>query len=184
MKKLLVAVFLLVYGLCGAQENGSRHLVRLGWGDMLFETLAFHPGETTSRYGYTGHIFADYHYKLNRRVSLGAQLDVEGIFWTENPSFRSRNYDICLIPSARFTWLDREWVRVYSGLGYGLLLALDNAGGHGASTVLNLNPVGVQIGKGHWCGALDLGFMAAANNANKIYMFGSRLVSVSLNYRW
>lgn len=184
MKKLLIAALLFAYGLCGAQVNGPRHLLRLGWGDMLFETLAFHPTEATSRYAYTGHLFADYHYRLTKRISLGAQVDFQGISWTEDTSFRSRNFDISIIPSARFTWLDKEWVRVYSGLGYGLLLALDNAGGHGVAGVLNLNPVGVQVGKGHWCGSVDLGFLASLANMNQIYMFGSRLVSVGVNYRW
>ena len=184
MKKLLIAVFLLIYSLCGAQETGTRHLARLGWGDMLFETLAFHPGENTSHYGYTGHIFADYHYQLTKRVSLGAQVDFQGIFWTEGQKTRSRNYDLCILPSARFTWMNREWVRLYSGLGAGLLFAFDNVGGHKFAPVFNLNTIGLQIGNGPWCGSLDLGFMASLSNLNQIYMFGSRLVSVSVNYRW
>ena len=184
MKKLLIAVFLLIYSLCGAQETGTRHLARLGWGDMLFETLAFHPGENTSHYGYTGHFFADYHYKFTRVVSVGAQVDFQGIFWTEDKSFRSRNYDLCILPSARFTWMNREWVRLYSGLGTGLLFAFDNAGGHAFAPVFNLNPIGVQVGKGHWCGSVDLGLMASLNDLNRIYMFGSRLISVGVNYRW
>ena len=184
MKRMLIAALLLVCCLCEAQETGSRHLVRLGWGDMLFETLAFHPGENTSRYGYTGHFFADYHYTLTQVISVGGQVDFQGIFWTENKTFRSRNYDLCIMPSARFTWLNREWVRLYSGLGIGLLFAFDNAGGHAVAPVFNLNTIGVQVGKGHWCGAVDLGLMASVSNMNQVYMFGSRLISVSVNYRW
>ena len=183
-KNLFIAVFLLVYTLCGAQETGPRHLARLGWGDMLFETLAFHPGENTSHYGYTGHFFADYHYKLTRVVSVGAQMDFQGIFWTENKTFRSRNYDLCLLPQARFTWMNKEWVRLYSGLGAGLLFAFDNAGGHAFAPVFHLNTLGIQVGKGHWCGSVDLGLMASLNDLNRIYLFGSRLLSVSVNYRW
>ena len=183
-KNLFIAVFLLVYTLCGAQETGPRHLARLGWGDMLFETLAFHPGENTSHYGYTGHFFADYHYQLSRRVSVGAQVDFQGIFWTENKTFRSRNYDLCLLPQARFTWMNKEWVRLYSGLGAGLLFAFDNAGGHAFAPVFHLNTLGIQVGKGHWCGSVDLGLMASLNDLNRIYLFGSRLLSVSVNYRW
>ncbi|MBP3203286.1 MAG: hypothetical protein J6M31_06770 [Bacteroidales bacterium] len=184
MRKLLVVIALISCTLCGAQEKSPRHLVRLGWGDMLFETLAFHPTGNTSGYGYTGHVFADYHYSLTRVVSVGAQIDFQGIFWTEDASRRSRNYDLCILPSARFTWLDKPWVRLYSGLGAGVLFAFDNAGEHAALPVFNLNSIGVQIGKGRWSGFIDLGFMVAIKNVSQVYMVGSRLVSVGVNYRW
>lgn len=184
MKRFLTVLLFLIPVLSWSQESGTRHLARLGWGDMLFETLAFHPQENTSRYGYTGHLFADYHYTLTQVISVGGQVDFQGIFWTEDNSFRSRNYDLCILPSARFTWLNKEWVRLYSGVGLGLLFAFDNAGGHGIAPVFNLNSIGVQVGNGHWCGSADLGFMVSLNNLNRIYMFGSRLVSVGVNYRW
>ena len=33
-------------------------------------------------------------------------------------------------------------------------------------------------------GSMELGFMAALSGTNKVYMLGSRLVSISLNYAW
>ena len=184
MKKLLIAVLLLVSTVCGAQDLQSRHLVRLGYGDALFEKLVFYPSAGTSNYAYTGHLFADYQYSFTRVVSVGAQLDFQGIFWTTEEKTRSRNYDLCLIPTLRFTWLHTSWVRLYSGLGGGVLMAFDNAGNTEFAPVFDLKPVGIQLGKTHWCGSLDLGFMAAMKSVNRIYMAGSRLVSVSVNYRW
>jgi len=47
-KYLAVAAALLALSLsCGAQTH-RQHEIRLGWGDMLFETMAFHPSSTHS----------------------------------------------------------------------------------------------------------------------------------------
>lgn len=184
MKKIYIIILLLLVGsICGAQETGYRHLVRVGWGDALFEKLVFHPAAGTSAYSYSGHFFADYHYSLTPVVSVGVQADYQRIYWNEN-GVRSRNYDLCIMPTVRFTWMRKEWVRLYSGLGLGMLVAWDNAGDKDNSMALNLNSIGIQVGKGHWCGSLDLGFLMAAQNPNRVFMFGSRLLSVSLNYRW
>ena len=184
MKRILLIAFLLglcAGGMCRAQD--TRHLVRMGFGDSLFEHLVFHPSNGTSRYVYTGHYFADYQYSLNSVVSVGAQSDFQGIFWTRDKR-RIRNYEFSVLPTVRFTWLRTPWVRLYSGLGAGVLLAFDNSYNLEVAPVFNLNSVGIQLGKTHWCGSLDLGFMASMQSIHRIYMMGSRLVSVSVNYRW
>lgn len=182
MKKLFL-LFLLCCLASGTVLAQDRHLLRLGIGDSLFEGLAFHPANGTSQYAYTGHFFTDYHYSLTKVVSVGAQTDFQGIFWTQDKR-RSRNFDLSFMPTVRFTWLHTEWVRLYSGMGAGVLFAFDNAGGFEAAPVVNLNPVGIQLGKTNWCGSLDLGFMTSLRDLHHIYMLGSRLVSVSVNYRW
>lgn len=183
MKRMIILSLALF--LCGsfALRAQDKHLVRLGWGDMLFEALAFHPTDKTSDYAYTGHIFADYQYSLTKVISVGAQADLQGICWTED-NRRSRNYDLVLMPTVRFTWLHTPWVRLYSGLGAGVLFAFDNARQLEAAPAFDVKPLGIQLGKTHWCGSLDFGFLSSMKSVNHIYMFGSRLVSVSVNYRW
>lgn len=181
---IFTALLLFVSLSLPGKAQDSKHLLRLGWGDYLFEKLAFYPSDYTSDYAYTGHIFADYQYSLTNLISVGAQADFEGIFWTTEEKFRSRNYDLSLLATLRFTWYRSEWIRLYSGLGYGPLLLLDNNGGREWGGVLSLNPIGVQAGRSPLCISLDLGMMAAMKNVNRIYMFGSRLFSVSVNYRW
>ena len=186
--KRLITVLLLSLGIllparAVTPPQGQRHLVRAGWGDSLFESLAFHENQDQTHFAYTGHFFADYQYNLTRVVSMGAQADIQGIFWTEN-NVRSRNYDVTLMPTVRFTWLHTDWVRLYSGLGAGVLFAFDNAGGLDVAPAVDIQTIGVQIGKTPWCGSIDFGFLSALKNAHYIYMFGSRLVSVSVNYRW
>ena len=176
-----------------------RHEVRLGWGDMLFETMVFHPSSThqypagkptdyqykeNRDYGFTGHFFAEYRYHFSELFSLGMQADFEGVFWTTETNFRSRNYNLTLRPNVRFTYFHSDWVRLYSGLGAGLLIAFDNERHTEAAPAFNLNLLGVQVGKGPWSGSVELGLMAAMKGANDIYMLGSRLLSVSVNYSW
>lgn len=195
---IIVAAALLVLSLsCGAQT--PKHEVRLGWGDMLFETMAFHPSSThdyptgkptgypyqeNRDYGYTGHIFAEYRYHFSSLFSLGMQADFEGIFWTRETGFRSRNYNLTFLPNVRFTYFRREWVRLYSGIGAGLLVAFDNEHHTEAAPALDLNLFGIQVGKGPWSGSVQLGLLAALKSGNEIYMLGSRLFSISVNYNW
>jgi len=166
---------------------------------MLFETMVFHASPThrypsgepeefsykeNRDYGYTGHFFAEYRYTFSKLISLGMQADFEGIFWTTETNFRSKNYNLTLLPNIRFSYFDSEWVRLYSGLGLGLLIAFDNERKTELAPALNLNLLGAQVGKGPWSGSVELGLMAAMKGANHIYMLGSRLISVSVNYSW
>lgn len=203
MKKLILLLMLGLSLPCQAarpeRTPQTRHQLRLGWGDMLFETMAFHPGYAQngtrmSDFGYTGHFFAEYRYHLTRVVSVGLQGDMEGIFWKETPCddmrtpigspTASRNYDAILLPNLRFTFLDTPWVDLYAGLGMGALLAFDNRKQVELAPAVNLNLLGIQVGKGPWSGSLELGALTALKNDNKVYMVGSRLVSVSINYSW
>ena len=196
MKKLLT---LLLLAAALPLSAAGPHQVRIGWGDMLFETLAFHKGyasdgNRTSDFRYTGHIFAEYRYRLTQVIGLGIQSDIEGIFWKETPcdiyrqpigeTTSSWSYNLCFIPNVQFTFFEREWTELYAGIGTGLLIAFDNAGGSGLAPAIDFTLLGFRFGKGPWCGAVELGGLSALTNANNIYMLSSRILSVSLNYRW
>jgi hypothetical protein len=207
-KNLLLILFLLLGAIPAASQ---KHTVRLGWGDMMYETAVFHaspshtfvtpsalPEDFSVRekfgYGYTGHIFAEYLYRAGRNVRLGGMMDFEGIFWKEADFDRNHNvkgavqnvnnYDLSLIPTVRFDYFNHETVSLYSGLGLGLLMAFDNIGGFELSPVSDFHLIGVEVGRGHWAGAAEFGFMTALSAGNKVYMLGSKLISVSVNYRW
>ena len=212
MKKLILSISLLacLQIVAAAGNPPTRHSVRLGWGDMLFETLAFHasaPGTFDSAslpagfrstgtfgHGYTGHIFADYMYSFTDVVSAGVQTDFEGIFWKKGVRDASgtlvgeptkvNNYNLCILPSVRFTYLRSEWVDIYSGLSVGLLMAFDNQKQFELAPAFNLNLVGVKVGKGQWSGTAEIGLLNALKGANDVYMFASRLFSVGVNYTW
>ncbi|MBQ1913154.1 MAG: hypothetical protein II171_06310 [Bacteroidales bacterium] len=203
MKKCLTLVLLFLSVLCrganGDQPPVQRHQVRVGWGDMLFETMAFYPGLSATGmekydFGYTGHVFAEYRYLLNQTIRLGIQSDVEGIFWKEALRDANRkptgdvtpvrSYNVSLVPTFQFRILDTEWVDLWTGLGAGVLIAFDNARQVELAPEVNFTLLGVEVGKGPWTGTLELGGMNALRNANQVYLLGSRLLSVSVNYRW
>lgn len=206
---LLAAAF--VAGAQPANEVGMRHQIRVGWGDALFETLSFAntkphiypnpealPADFSIREQFnsccTGHFFVDYGYRINKLVRVGGQVDFEGIFWDEGYFNRNhqlvgtakkvRNFNIVVMPTVRLEYMHKNIVTLYSGAGAGMLVAFDNAKACELSPALNLNLVGVQLGKGHWSGGVELGLMLALSGGNKVYMLGSRLLSVSLNYAW
>lgn len=210
MKKLITLFALLCVGtacLAGVPQN--RHSVRLGWGDMMFETMVFHPSapgsydpsvlpagyksKSTAHYGFTGHIFGEYMYSFTDVTSVGFQADFEGIFWREETKDRNlnvvsskpiRNYNVTLLPTVRFTYFRSEWVNIYSGVSAGLLLASDNLGQFELAPALDLNFVGFRFGKGNFGGFVNIGMLSALSGANSIYMFGSRVLSVGVNYIW
>jgi hypothetical protein len=204
MKKLLFTLLLGTVLLCQAEAKIpplKHHQIRLGWGDPLFETMAFHERAgseesftRTDHFGYSGHFFLEYQYRFNKVVSVGFQTDIQGIFWNETPcdafrnptgpAFRSRNYDLSLLPTVRLTFLNKKWVQLYGGSGIGLMVAFDNSKRSEMAPVLDLTLLGVQVGKGHWSGAVELGGMISLRDATKVYMLGSRLISVSVNYAW
>ena len=196
-------LFLLVLAiplLANGQDTLYHHQVRIGWGDMLFETMAFHPGAAATEgrrmhdFGYTGHIFAEYRYRFNKLVVLGFQADFEGILWKETlcdgywrpigDTVPVRNFNICMLPTLQLTYFNKEWVELYAGIGIGALIAFDNSHHVEAAPAFDLTLFGMWMGKGHWGGALELGGLNALLNTDKIYMVGSRLISVSFNYRW
>jgi hypothetical protein len=203
MHKRLIITLLGIVLLCQAVFASAqpRHQLRLGWGDPLFETMAFHEGASPTGdfvrqhdFCYTGHFFAEYQYSVTPVISLGLQTDLEGIFWTETltdryrkfigPSSFSHNYDLSILPTIRFTFLNTPWVQLYAGSAIGLMMAFDNARHLELAPVFSTTLLGVQVGKGPWSGSLELGGLSSMLNANKVYMLGSRLVSVSVNYRW
>lgn len=210
---LILAVLAIPTAFCQNDKSslGSRHSVRIGWGDMLYETMAFgpsitgtwaNPGALPDNYlhaerfdlGFTGHIFGEYQYRVSKVTSLGIQADLEGIFWKEgvfdkyhnlvSPASSIRNWDLDLLFTARFTYFDRQWVRLYSGLGVGALFAFDNEGGFAAAPAFNINWIGVEVGNGPWGGAFELGALNALSSPRNIYQIFSRICSLSFYYKW
>ena len=138
-----------------AVVSSGKHEVRVGWGDMMFESVAF-PDDPNHAWAdveklpnnyvvteecnhrYTGHIFADYHYNVLHWLAVGGQFDFEGIFWNEVTYSKYhypvgeitdiRNYNIVLMPTVRFTYFHSQWVNLYSGIGFGMNIACDNSG--------------------------------------------------------
>lgn len=207
MKKILLIVLSLLPLTLMAEDMIERswhpHEIRIGYGDPMFETMVWHNSPTyftlekTLNYRYSGHIFAEYHYRPNAWFSYGGQIDYQQVWWTRE-SLDSEGefeytpcnfYDISVMPTIRFTFFWSEWVNLYCGMGAGLLI---NGGtekdykGHQVAfaPVLDLRLLGLSIGKDMFFGTVDFGGMISLLNGNAIYMVGSRVFSASLGVRF
>ena len=211
MKKLLT-ILLAVCAIAPslAAQSDGEYSVRIGWGDMPFEVIAFHadtPGSWNNAklpadfsrpekydYGYTGHIFAEYMHRFTKVVSFGLQADLEGIFWKEGDFDRQHqligsarqmsSWDLALLPTVRFTYFHRPLVRLYSGLGAGLMLAFDNTDGFAAAPSFNLNLIGAEVGRGHWGATAELGMLNSLTGPYHVYQLGTRIFSFAVYYKW
>lgn len=187
----------------------QRHCFRIGWGDMMFETAAYYPSvthafdnpsaipdtyRTKERFSnwYTGHIFAEYRYCFSELLSVGGQVDFEGLGWKSGWFDRDHImveaapdvnfYNLVVMPTLRLTYLRKGHVSIYSGLGAGMLVSFAQKAELAPAFYINL--AGVQIGGAHWSGSIDIGALNSLNGFARVYMLGSRIVSISLNYSW
>ena len=186
------------------------HHLRVGWGDQLFETLIWRdlghqndlPQDYEAKYDenfrYTQHWFVEYLYCLNYRYSFGLLMDYSGVIWDrvvrngqgkEISRERDRNFhNIVIIPTVRFSYFHHDYVSLYSALGVGLNVNTGTELIKGRATVVapaaNITLLGMRVGKGCFYGAVEIGAMAALNNAYEVYMFGSRLFTASIGVRF
>lgn len=206
---MLTAVFVFLNcSTASAQlSKAGRSEIRVGWGDQGFETLAWHqkyvpyknlsPEVTLNyqdHYRYTQHWFVDYKYNVKDWLGIGAMLDVSGVIWDDvlwkgdKEISRSPNHDfynISIMPAVQFSYFRREYVSLHSGVAAGVNIntgsEIDLSGRKTAlAPSLYLNFFGVSAGYKWVFASVDLGAMVALEDMNRIYMLGSRLLSVSV----
>ncbi len=186
----------------------NPHMLRIGWGDQHFEHVAWHasskPVNTlpasyhavySEHYRYTQHWSAEYQYRQNNWFSYGGLIDGSGVIWdnvTRNgvgaEVSRDDNhslYNIVVMPTMYFTYLYHEYVSLHSGLGIGLNInggtELDYKGRNTVcAPAVNLTLIGISAWYHSWFASAELGALMSLKDGQSIYMFGSRLVSVSI----
>ncbi|MCQ2136230.1 MAG: hypothetical protein MJY67_04865 [Bacteroidales bacterium] len=174
------------------KETGKsvHHEFRIGWGDMMYETAVYHNNLHHFDYKYTGHFFGEYMYRPTHWFAVGAGVDFEEVMWTDENLGKGRNYwNLSVLPTVRFTWVHTPYVNLYTSLYQGLCVnggtEVDVKGRKTAlAPAVGISLLGIQIGDAHWFGTIELGALNAMMSAQEIYMAGSRLISVSLGYRF
>ena len=218
MKKLLLLFTLacLLTTTIAAETRVDRvimpHEIRVGWGDMLFETLMWHnpqaiistmPEDWTRTYQedyrYHQHLFLEYQYRPNYWLSIGAMIDLGEVGWDQverngKGAELSRDpnhyfYNISVMPTVRFTYFRHEYVNLYSGLGLGVCVnggtETNNKGQHTeVGAAINLTVLGLSANYKRWFAAVEFGGLYGLQNANKIYMAGSRMFTASVGARF
>ena len=190
----------------------QRNEVRIGIGDMLFETMVWHnqvhrdykhyPDGVTAtennHFGYTPHFCVEYSRYFLPWLNVGITADIQNTSWTKE-TYDNRNalkgsskenfYNFCIMPTINFTYFRRPHVGLYSALGAGIDInggtEVDYAGRKTeVGAAIDLRLVGVTAGAGHWWGFFDIGGTFAMQNKDAIFLMGSQLMRIGACYRF
>lgn len=215
MKKLFISVLLLAGFSCLAQENNqvlSRHKIRVGIGDMMFETVRWHnqvhkdysgiadglSKPEDSYFSYSPHISAEYSYSILDWLDLGLVWDTQITSWERN-FYNNRDavvntekhnfFNMSFLVNVRFNYLRREHFGMYSSIAPGIDInggsETDCFGKHTlAGAAVDLRLVGITAGSGQYWGFAEFGLMAALQNPDHIFLFGSQLIKIGFTYKF
>lgn len=186
-------------------RSTMKHEVRIGYGDPMFETMRWKdepnklgvPMNARQNYRYTGHIYGEYMYRINSWLGVGAQVDFGATMFDYNSyqldskgnqflaSSESRLfYDVCIMPSVRFTYFHHEWVNLYSGLQLGPGIHADYKGRCEVGAAFGVTALGVSVGHDHWFGTAEFGGLSNLQSLTAIYQIWTKWFNVSVGYRF
>lgn len=118
-----------------------------------------HRGTDTKFIGTYG---IDYYYQVNSWFRPGAKFVYEGLSTTitDSTGIVNKYYTstVSLMPSVQFTYLNKKYVKLYSGFDIGVTnLSDNNKNNSNSSTILgvNLTPIGIRVGNEHIFGVIE-----------------------------
>lgn len=185
------------------------HEMRLTMGGMGCETLMWH---NDTHADYTGllsptavaverqrttwspHLGLEYSYRVLPWLSVGLMTDYQYTGW-HNQGYNNLNqmvsdskeyfYNLCLLPTVRFTYFYNDYVNLYSSIGFGLDInggtELDLKGRNTAfGMVTNVTVLGLKAGYGRWFGLIEVGGMTGMQDMKTIFMVSSRILSIGV----
>ena len=210
MKKLItitIVFFCSFVAFAETRENRKEnpHEFRIGVADCFIKWFDFNNGPFyhvhgptdiskgyvdisggTYNYLYTGFLFAEYQYRVNKWFGIGANLTILGTGSTdtyretcivENYYTKKRNYGamIYLMPVARFTYLNKKNISLYGSLG--LAPGIDIYENECNFTfAVDFTYLGMSIGRNHWFCDIELG--------GAIPLFFAKMLRVGVGYRF
>ena len=188
----------------------GRHELRLMLGDMACETVLYHnephriyTGTARSftednGYGYTPHYGFSYTFKISSHFAAGVLLDCQNTWWTRTvydgsdtplSSSSEHFYNFSLLPTLRFTYVEKNNWNLYSALMAGLAVNCGSETDYkGRSTVAGLGVGFTFLGAGYrwgnWGAAAELGMLSALQDTHTLFMVGTRLLSIGVSYNF
>lgn len=151
---------------------GSNQLLWWGYRDeMIFSPRNTHHGPVYT----SGAWSLSYDYRFKKWFDLGLTLGYYGEYSRSysnkdfSPVGRNRVHFITVMPVARFTWLNRRWVRMYSAVGLGATFrtGVDFDGESDAETIaFQFTPIGISVGRSLF------GFAEVGVGAQGVLMMG------------
>lgn len=182
-----------------------KHEVRIGYGDPMFETMRWKdepnklgvPMNARQNYRYTGHIYGEYMYRFNSWLGVGAQVDFGATMFDYNSynlddkgnqylasSQHRYFYDVCIMPSVRFTYYHHEWVNLYSGVQLGVGIHGDYLGRSEVGAAFGITALGLSVGRDHWFGTAEFGGLSNLQSLTAIYLLWTKWFNISFGYRF
>lgn len=194
------------------KRASMRHEFRIGWGDQMFESLVWqNPSyivknmpqsylrDYNERYRYTQHWFGEYQWRVNKWFGFGAAVDISGCLWDqvtrnglgeETERLKNRSFwNLTIMPTLRFTWLNRKYVSLYTSLGAGLGInggtETDAFGRHTlCGFSLDVALIGMTVDWKRWFAFAELGGLYSLQHKSAVFMLNSRIVSVGAGIRF
>lgn len=166
-QKLIILLFLMIPVMAIAQDNNWKHQMRFGWSGFPVTEYALHTwgydwddmtslGDIYQAYQKpmytTGGISAEIAWLHKDWVTLGITLS--GNFtWQGNRDAvtnekikTSTSLLFQIVPQARFNWVRRDLVKMYSSIGIGAIIGYDLNEALGLLPTFQLVPVGIEVG--------------------------------------
>ena len=128
---------------CYGQEKDSlllRHEISVGVGTASMVDLMAAIG-TSGNYKSSLEIHGQYLYNLNKHVGLGGLLVYEHFGYNKR---KGHGELISIMPTSRFYWFNNEWFAIYSKVGAGLLVDIEDKVYLGFA--FNVTPAALEFG--------------------------------------
>ncbi|MCF0174989.1 MAG: hypothetical protein HUJ95_06585 [Bacteroidales bacterium] len=214
MKKIVlstIALFFLALQLSAeTREMRKENPFQIGIsvGDMFMETLVWHntphldysgrPFTSTFRekqnYSYTPHIGLAVDYRVNDWFEVGLHFDYQRTAWNEvyynnfNEEIsrtKARFYNLCLIPTAKFTYLHSPYISLYSSVGVGVDVnggtEVNTKGKHVAhGAAIDIRLIAIRANYDRWFCSLGVGGLYGLKNGQTFFMLSSQILQFSI----
>ncbi|MDE6871148.1 MAG: hypothetical protein K2J62_03370 [Bacteroidales bacterium] len=168
----------------GSREIPFRYEVNVGYGTFPFAdannfsdmfrtydiTWLGNTGSLSSVYGdysgpeyITGVFSAEFNVRFKKWFTLSSQMNFDAVLQgtysslTGERTGNTNSYMLSVLPYAKFTYLNRPLVYMYSSIGLGLSMALEHNSSLSLYPAVQVVPVGVAVGKRVY-GLFELGF--------------------------
>lgn len=171
MKKILVIALLLFTFAAGAQDNQNwKRQARFGWsGYPVTESVihTWHGCDCGDRITYLHQIYRDYELAMYTTGGISGEIAWLYKDWFTFALTMQTNFTwqgmadavssersgtdtslfVYLVPQARFNWVRRDLVKMYTSIGLGAMAGYDLSMEPGIIPVFELTPVGIEVGR-------------------------------------
>lgn len=173
MKKFIITALLLIPMMAAAQEGIGHEpdQIRVGWGGYPVMESLFYMGfgcgcDLPPGHSSLDEIYHDYTKPMFSTGIINAELSwfhkdwftfsfttAVSLTWqgyrdavTDKRTGSDIGFNLYLVPQARFNWVRREWVKMYSTIGIGAVAGINDEE-FAVLPAAQLTPVGIEVGR-------------------------------------